>query len=233
MLTYRSSGPRLTIRYRFGPLRTIGALLLLGGSVLLVIAALRFHTVDLTCTPARVCTLERRGVISSERVAVTNLRGAEAGFELVLRADPDVVMGPRIERDYTPNYLNAAAAVEAWVREPSRPLAVSVVLRSAIRLWGTGGLLVVLGLCLLSVFALGSHVRIDRDGTFERLRSIARGNTADIKAVEVRGNSVIVTMRDGREHALLATLAGRKTTPPRPRPDLDEAVRRIREHLQI
>lgn len=234
MLVCRVVGARLSIRCRFRPFLVVGALGAAVGLALLVAGMYRWHTATLTCEVGGGCTLTRTAVVGAEREAVTGLRGVEVGARLVLRAQRDMEMGPLAGRRRLPNYDRAGAAIEGWLRDPSRPLVVSIPNRNVERLWGIGGLVEVIGLAFLAVYAIGSRVRVERGGEFWRHGSrLVRGRTDDITAVDVHGNTVMVTLRDGRRLALLATLAGRKRTPPAPRPDLEEVAATLRSHLGV
>jgi hypothetical protein len=204
------------------------------GVVLLVLAMFRWHTATLACDVKRNCTLTRVAVASSERIEVVKLRGAEGDAKLVLRATPDVEMGPHAKARHVPSYARAAERIEAWLKGPPKPLEVSVPNRNSWRMWGIGGVLAVIGLGFVAAFAIGSRVRIDAGGEFWRHGSrLVHGKSDDITAVHVKGNFVMVKLRDGRELPLLATLSGRKQTPPRPRPDLEEVAAKIRQHLRL
>lgn len=233
MISTRKDGRRLLIVYRFKPFAIIGVPVTVVGIALAVFAVFQHHTVTLRCEPSGACTLERRAVVGTERVEIAQLREVEVAQELVLRGDPDVVMGPYVSREHVPSYERAAEQIRAYLKHP-QALEVSVPVRTTVRYYGFAGVLFVVGVALLAVFGLGSRAKIDAGGKFWRWRShTVRGSSDDITAVEVRGNRVMVKLRDGRELALLATLAGRKRNPPRPRPDLEEVARAVRAHLGL
>lgn len=233
MVTCRQDGARLAIRYRFRPFAIIGAIAIAIGVVLIALAMFEWHTATLTCDASRACTLERIAVASTERVTVVGLQGAAGDAKLVLDANPDVEMGPYAKARHIPSYRRAAEEIDAWVKGPAKPLVVSVPNRNAWRKWAIGGFVALCGVALLAVFAIGSRVRVDRGGEFWRHGARVRGNSDDITDVYVRANSIYVKLRDGRELPLLATLAGRKQNPPRPRPDLEEVAGKIRRHLRL
>lgn len=181
--------------------------LLLVGVVLGVIGLRRPHEATLHCEGAR-CTLERVGVLASERVEVTGLRGADAAQELVLRADGDIVMGPWVGRRQVSSYRAAEKSIEAYVQGGSTGvLDVTVPVRGTLRWLGFAALALVLGIAIGVVFAIGARAVLDRDrDEVRRFGSKQRAKLTDITAIDVRKNQILATVRGGRPIAIVSAL---------------------------
>lgn len=221
MLRCREDGPVLTVVYRPRIVGVIGAVLFVLGGVLLAIGAAQPHEARLHCA-ATSCTLERVGVLSSERVDVVGLRRAETTpEELVLRADPDVIMGPWVARRGVPSYRAAEAEINRYLDTGrSGALDVSVPVRGALRWLGFGGVALLLGLAFGAVYAIGARAVIDRRrDEIRRFGSRLRAKVSAVTAIEVRGNQIVATVREGRPIAIVSALGAR---------DLDSVATRIR-----
>ncbi len=144
---------------------------------------------------------------------------------LTLRRDGSRLL---IRYRFRPLAIVAAGGVAGGIAVLALALLLGGAAAGAIdaRLLGLGGLLVVSGLGLLAVFAIGSRVTVELGGDFWRHGSRrVRGKSADITDVTARAGAVVATMRDGRELALIATVAGTQD-------ELAEVAARIREHLR-
>lgn len=224
MLRCREDGPVLTVVYRPRIIGVIGAALFVLGGVLLAIGAAQPHEARLRCA-ATSCTLERVGVLTNERVAVAGLRRAETTpEELVLRADPDVIMGPWVARRGVPSYRAAEAEINRYLDGGgSGTLDVSVPVRGALRWLGFGGVALILGLAFGAVYAIGARAVIDRRrDEIRRFGSRLRAKVSAVTAIEVRGNQIVATVREGRPIAIVSALGAR---------DLDSVATRIRSFV--
>ncbi len=232
MLTFKESANRLSLAYRPGVLGVIGGPLAALGAVIVCFALAMHHTVTLTCEGprAQTCVLERISVIGSERTEVKNLRGATAEQELVLHADPDLVMGRWVSRRVVPSYRDAVVTIDAYVSSSQARLDVSVPDRATLRWWGVGLVLLVIGGGLVTLFAIGARITLDRT-TNELQLGKRRVPLGDLIGFEVRGNTIVGQLRDAGEVAIVSTLGGRKGARPMPRPDLETAAERLRRFV--
>lgn len=221
MLTCREAETRLTVNYRPGVFGIVGGALVVLGIVLALVGARLAHDVTLTCVDAK-CSLERVAITGSERQDVVGLHGTALAQELVLRANPDVVMGPWVARRGAASYRAAQKTIDEYIAKGLRgQMSVTVPVRSTLRWLGFGAVAFVLGLGLSLVFAIGARTLFDRrDGTVQRLGSRRRAKLSDITAVEVRKNQIIAKLKDGGEVALVSALG-------KP-PDLEPVAVRIR-----
>lgn len=208
MLRCREDGPVLSVVYRPTVLGIVGAGLFVVGVVLLLIGMAQPHEATLRCKGPE-CTLERVGVLSSERVEIRGLHRADTTpQELVLRADTDVVMGPWVARRGVPSYREAETKINAFIAAGrSGALEATVPVRGTLRWLGFGAVAILLGIALGVVFAIGARAVLDRKrDEVRRFGSRLRAKLTDVTAIDVRGNQIIATLREGRPIAIVSAL---------------------------
>ena len=228
MLASRENGATLTVVYRPRGFAIVAGVLFAIGVVFLLIGLAQHHEARLTCEGER-CTLERSGVLSSERVDVRKLRRAETTpQELMLRADPDVVMGPWVARRGVSSYERAVTSINAYIDGGrSGVLDVKVPVRGTIRWIGFGALGIILGIGLGAVYAIGARAVLDRKrDEVRRFGSRIIVKLSDVTGIELRNKQIVATLREGHPAIIVGALKSVKTS------ELEAMADRIRRFVQ-
>jgi hypothetical protein len=213
----------LTVVYRPKAIAIASGVVFAAGLALLLVGLAQPHEARLACAGDR-CTLDRVGVFSSERVDVRGLRRAEVTpEELVLRATPDVVMGPWVAKRGVASYRRAAQTINEYLELGRPTLDVAVPVRGTLRWLGFGAVVIALGIASGVVFAIGGRTVFDRErDEIRRFGSRQRAKVSDVTAIEVRGKQIVATLRAGRPIAIVSAIGA---------PDLEAVAARIRRFV--
>jgi hypothetical protein len=223
MLRADETDTTLAIVYRPRGIAIASGMMLAAGLALFLVGLVQPHEAHLACAGDR-CTLDRVGVLSSERVDVHGLWRAEVTpEELVLRATPDVVMGPWVAKRGVASYRRAAQTINEYLELGRPSLDVAVPVRSTLRWLGFGAVVIVLGIASGVVFAIGGRAVFDRErDEIRKFGSRQRAKMSDVTAIVVRGKQIVATLRVGRPIAIVSAIGT---------PDLEAVAARIRRFV--